>query len=307
MESIYHHGELEIQEMAGEQIQANSNGRVITNKIIKGAINFIEKQTMAVVSSVDSEEKVWTSLLIGDYGFVSVPNENSLTFHNDKIYSDPEDPYFKNCKENSSIGSLFIELETRRRFRINGVVSTASNKINITVLEAYPNCPKYIQQRIISSPENFKKATPIKSMGETFTPSILTWVTTADTLFVGSQGPNKRIDASHRGGNPGFVEILDELTLKIPDYAGNSMYNTFGNIAQNPNTGLLFIDFKNKKTLQLTGKATLLFNQNSKEDLEKTGGTGRFWTFKTKEWIVTQNHHDVNWDFLSYSPFNPTK
>ena len=59
------------------------------------------------------------------------------------------------------------------------------------------------------------------------------------------------------------------------------MFNTFGNIFQNPNTGLLFIDFERGHTLQLTGKTELLFDQKTESDLKKTGGTGRFWLFKT--------------------------
>lgn len=306
MEGVYHSGELDIQEKVGEQLQANSNGKVITNKIIKGAVNFLEKQPMAIVSTVDNQKRVWTSLLVGDYGFISVNTESSLSFKKNMIYSNTEDIFFKNCVENSFIGCLFIELETRRRFRINGLVKTTNNTIDIDVLEAYPNCPKYIQQRVISSPEGFFKVSSNTTTGAAFTPNIHKWITSSDTLFVGSQSTNQRMDASHRGGNPGFIEILNETTLKIPDYAGNSMYNTFGNITQNPNTGLLFIDFKTKSTLQLTGKAWLLFNQNSKIDFEKTGGTGRYWIFQTEEWKITSNHHNVDWEFLSYSPFNPT-
>lgn len=113
------------------------------------------------------------------------------------------------------------------------------------------------------------------------------------------------MDASHRGGNPGFVEILDDGTLKIPDYQGNSMYNTLGNIAQNPHTGILLIDFQKGETLQLTGSAELLFGQQTDYERQKTTGTGRYWLFKTQQWIHTRNHHQVAWEFLDYSPFNP--
>ncbi|HEX4852420.1 MAG TPA: hypothetical protein VFV08_16500, partial [Puia sp.] len=68
---------------------------------------------------------------------------------------------------------------------------------------------------------------------------------------------------------------------------------------------LLFIDFERRQTLQLTGKARLLFNQHSETDLKKTKGTGRYCLFETTDWIKTENHHNVNWEFLDYSPFNP--
>ncbi len=113
------------------------------------------------------------------------------------------------------------------------------------------------------------------------------------------------MDASHRGGAKGFVEILENGTLKIPDYKGNSMYNTLGNFLLNPRAGLLFIDFQAGITLQLSGTASLLFNQSAGEDLQKTTGTGRYWLFETKEWILTEQHHQADWEFIDFSPFNP--
>ncbi|MBU2525387.1 MAG: pyridoxamine 5'-phosphate oxidase family protein [Bacteroidetes bacterium] len=306
MESVYHSGEKEIQKRVGELLRAESNGRVITNTIIKGAINFIEKQPMAIVSSVDNKNRIWTSLLIGDHGFVTVPTQNNLNIDIEKIHSDPHDIFFKNISDNGNMGSLFIEFETRRRFRINGAAKVSENQIELTVKEAYPNCPKYIQQRVISRPEGFKKTNAIKTMGRKINDDIKRWITSSDTLFVGSQGQSLSLDASHRGGPPGFVEFVDKQILKIPDYVGNSMYNTLGNILQNPNVGLLFIDFNKGKTLQLTGKASILFEQQNASDLIKTTGTGRFWLFSPEEWIITENHHDVSWELLSYSPFNPT-
>ncbi len=305
MENVYHQGEIEIQKRVGEVRLADANGRVITNQIIKGAINFIEKQPMAIMSSVDYNKNVWVSLLIGDYGFVSILDSTRMIFNKELIYSDPSDVFFENTAMISNIGSLFIELSTRRRFRINGTISTTGHTLELNVEEAYPNCPKYIQQRVISMPEGFRKTLPRKESGNFFTEDIKTWIHSADTLFVGSQGGNKKLDASHRGGQPAFVEILDNKTLKIPDYQGNSMYNTLGNILQNPNTGLLFIDFKNKKTLQLTGKSELLFEQKEEQDLLRTTGTGRYWLFEVLQWVITENHHSVNWELLSYSPFNP--
>ena len=133
----------------------------------------------------------------------------------------------------------------------------------------------------------------------------INWIRSADTFFVASSGPDNRLDVSHRGGNQGFVDVLSDGTLKVPDYQGNSMYNTFGNFVTNPNAGIVFVDFEKGATLQLTGKAELLFDQTSDDDLEKTTGTGRFFLFHPEEWIQTDHHHDVNWEFVDYSPFNP--
>ena len=303
---MYHKGEIKVQKMIGEDVIATKNGRLITNTIIPGAIAFIENQPMAIVSSINKLGEVWVSLLVGSYDFILVSNPNSITFKLKEINSFKEDVFYKNIKDNNSIGCLFIELASRRRFRVNGKAVLNNETIAITVQESYPNCPKYIQQRMItiSDSSHTEKSTSIT--GKNSTENIKNWIKSADTLFVGSTDINKNLDASHRGGNPGFVEFLENDVLKIPDYKGNSLYNTLGNFADNSSTGLLFINFETKDTLQLTGSASLLFNQNTKEDIRKTNGTGRYWLFTISSWIVTKNHHKANWEFVSYSPKNPS-
>ncbi|MGH1338678.1 MAG: pyridoxamine 5'-phosphate oxidase family protein [Aureispira sp.] len=305
MSDIFHEGERRVQAKAGEAKTATSRTQLITNTIIKGAIGFIKKQPMVIVSSVDKEQQVWASILIGEHGFIDVPDANSFVIHLDKVYSNKEDVFYKNIANGSPIGTLFIELSSRRRFRINGTALMEGNKIHISVVEAYPNCPKYIQQRNIQDPTALQAIEGTIQQGTSFNSLIQDWITSSDTLFWGSISNGKRLDASHRGGKQGFVEILDDKTIKFPDYPGNSLFNTFGNVVQNKTSGLLFIDFKNRKTLQLTGEVDLLFDQNSAADLEKTGGTGRFSTFKVSSWIITENQHAANWTFLSNSPFNP--
>ena len=82
------------------------------------------------------------------------------------------------------------------------------------------------------------------------------------------------------------------------------MFSTLGNIYENPKAALLFVDYKNGETLQLSGKAELEFDQNSNDDFYKSGETGRFWTFETKNWIRTTGHHKVKSEFIDYSSFN---
>ena len=82
------------------------------------------------------------------------------------------------------------------------------------------------------------------------------------------------------------------------------MFSTLGNIYENPKAALLFIDYRKGQTLQLSGLATLEFNQHSDKDFHKSGETGRFWTFEIKHWIKTINHHQVNNEFIDFSPFN---
>ena len=125
----------------------------------------------------------------------------------------------------------------------------------------------------------------------------------SDTFFVASAHPLRGVDASHRGGTPGFVEVVDERTLRIPDYVGNSLFNTLGNFTVNPHAGLVFLDFQRNRTLQLTGRAEILWDRE--DTAGQTGGTQRFWDFRIDRWHESGTHAGLRWKFLDYSPHNP--
>ena len=93
-------------------------------------------------------------------------------------------------------------------------------------------------------------------------------ISDADTFFIASgyqgakESPSSGADVSHRGGQPGFVEI-EGNQLIFPDYRGNNHFNTLGNLIKNPKAGLTFLDFKNSSILYLTGQAFIDFELNS--------------------------------------------
>jgi len=74
-------------------------------------------------------------------------------------------------------------------------------------------------------------------------------------FFIATADSQGHPDCSYKGGLPGFVRVVDECTLAIPDYDGNGMYRTWGNVLANPRVGLLFIDFENPKRLRINGTA----------------------------------------------------
>ena len=128
-------------------------------------------------------------------------------------------------------------------------------------------------------------------------------IATADTFFVASAHPDGRLDASHRGGRAGFVQVRDEV-LWIPDYVGNSMFNTLGNFALNPRAGLCFVDFAGDRQLRLTGDVEIQFDVTG-ADWPLTGGTARGWIFRPREWIMSSLQSSVGFAFVEASSFNP--
>lgn len=76
-------------------------------------------------------------------------------------------------------------------------------------------------------------------------------------FFVATADALGHPDCSYKGGLPGFVRILDDHTLAFPDYDGNGMYRSWGNVLANPHVGLLFLDFENPKRIRVSGTAQI--------------------------------------------------
>ena len=80
-----------------------------------------------------------------------------------------------------------------------------------------------------------------------------------DMFFLATADADGRPQCSYKGGDPGFVRVLDEHTIAFPNYDGNGMYLSLGNVLENPQVGLLFIDFTSTRAsrLRLNGVASI--------------------------------------------------
>ena len=83
------------------------------------------------------------------------------------------------------------------------------------------------------------------------------FVEARDMFFLATADAQGRPTCSYKGGDPGFVRVLDERTLAFPSYDGNGMYKSLGNVLRNPHVGLLFIDFESPRRLRVNGRATV--------------------------------------------------
>lgn len=305
VESPFHEGERAVQETAGEAAQGARSGGVIADSIIPGALPFIEKQRMVIVGSVDPAGDVWASIILGESGFIRTADSRTIELDPARVHQNPHDPLWANIEQDPRAGLLLIELATRRRLRVNGRFERIDReRLRLHVEEAYPNCPKYIQRRhLIAVTPAPGEAGTVPRTGGGLDAALEGLIGAADTLFVASVASSGGVDVSHRGGNPGFVRIVDERTLRIPDYPGNSMFNTLGNFAANPQAGLLFLDFEQSRVVQLIGRPEIRWDLD--EAPEETGGTGRSWDFEVHRWLETMLPFQVEWEFLDYSPFNP--
>lgn len=305
LESPFHEGELLVQQRVGEVSEAQQNGRILADTLHQGAAKLIQQQPMVILGSVDTQHNTWTSMLFGQPGFIKSVDPQTIEFDLTQAILHSSDPFWTNINHDNRIGMLIIELASRRRLRVNGTIArTTSDRLCLHVLESYPNCPKYIQRRHLAlNPKKVSNQLPEPRFGQSLSEQ-QGWIESADTLFVASAHPTRGVDVSHRGGNPGFVRMLDDRTLRIPDYMGNSMFNTLGNLVVNPQAGLVFLDYDRSRTLQLIGRTTIQWNLD--DSTHPTGGTHRYWDFKVEQWLETLLQ-PLEWEFLDYSPYNPTE
>jgi predicted pyridoxine 5'-phosphate oxidase superfamily flavin-nucleotide-binding protein len=83
------------------------------------------------------------------------------------------------------------------------------------------------------------------------------FIESRDMMFVSTVDAQGQPTCSYKGGDPGFVRVLDERTLAFPAYDGNGMFLTFGNLVETAKVGLLFIDFERPNRLRVHGRATV--------------------------------------------------
>lgn len=78
-----------------------------------------------------------------------------------------------------------------------------------------------------------------------------------DLFFLATADEQGQPNCSYKGGEPGFVRVVDDRTLAFPNYNGNGMYVSAGNMLRNPHVGLLFVDFVDTGRLRVNGTATI--------------------------------------------------
>jgi hypothetical protein len=286
--SVFHRGEIEVQARLEVLEDAERVGGIIASEIPPSARPFLRGQQMAVAASLDEQGRPWASLLTGPPGFIEAADAQLLRLAATPL---PGDPLVENLRARPELGLLVIDLRTRRRLRLNGRGLASPDGVFLLVQEAYSNCPKYIQKRRLLG----KTAEPPGAMfrSTSLATGTRSLIERADTFFIASWHGEGGADASHRGGRPGFVRVLDDRTLAFADYPGNNMFNTLGNLVGHPRIGLLFIDFERGDLVQLTGRARIQWEPQTTVRVE------------LEEVRETPGGFPLRFSLLEPSPFSP--
>lgn len=267
-ESPFHPGERAVQERLGMRERVERIGRrVIRDFMPDQHRELFEQLPFLLVGSLDEEGRPWASILTGAPGFIRSPDPRRL-----RIDAMPveDDPLGRSLVPGAPVALLGIQLETRRRNRMNGTVTRLDKRgFEVRVGQSFGNCPQYIQARtpyFIERPGHNREVRA-RALGPELPDEVRELVRGADTFFIATAAPGARegdpvrgVDISHRGGRPGFVRVTIEegrTVLTAPDFRGNAHFNTLGNLELEPRAGLLFVDFDSGSVLALTGEAAV--------------------------------------------------
>jgi predicted pyridoxine 5'-phosphate oxidase superfamily flavin-nucleotide-binding protein len=215
---------------------------------------------------IDAHGQPRAVLLAGPEGFVRSPDPRTLELHF-AYASEPE--LIAQLEPGLAVGLLGIQPHTRRRNRANGFVTALRHgALVLEITQSFGNCPKYITPRQARF-EPSGDARAAVDGGAQLSALARRIVASADTFFIASsasprrteQAPPYGVDISHRGGPPGFVVVEESgaaSALLVPDYTGNFMFNTLGNLTVHPRAGLLFMDFDYGDVLSLEVDAAII-------------------------------------------------
>jgi uncharacterized protein len=311
--SPFHPGEQEVQRRVGVREPVERAGRnVIRDQMPDQHRELFEALPLLVVGSMDAEGRLWASLLSGKPGFVRSPSAKIL-----QIKAQPAlgDPIRDQLQIGSRLGVLGIQLETRRRNRANGrIIARDADSFSVEVAQSFGNCKQYIQAREpIFDASLLGAAGPVSSEGARLSERASELLTNADTFFIATASARAEsgasdghdgegVDVSHRGGRPGFVRVTPgarATELTIPDFRGNFMFNTFGNLEVNPHAGIVCPDFRTGDVLSLTGTAHVIWEG---AELDSFEGADRLLSFRVEAGVLLERALPLRFEGLVPSP-----
>lgn len=300
MSGVFHEGELLVQRRAGvREDAARLSGMLAAPNLDGGIGRFLATRGFATMAARDRDGRLWISPLVGAPGFLEGAGR-LLRIHAGVSTADP----LHGVAAGQPVALISVDFDKRRRVRINGTLVVAgADGFEVDADQTYGNCPQYIQQRHLDEPGSPPAGgRPQAQWSTTLTDAHRATLRRADTMFVGTIHPDRGADASHRGGNPGFVRVEGDR-IWWPDYPGNNMFNTLGNLAVDDTAALLVVDFEHGTALHLSGHATVEWTRPGAQGDD--GHTGRRVSFTPTAIVETSGLPVHASGGVRPSPVNP--
>jgi predicted pyridoxine 5'-phosphate oxidase superfamily flavin-nucleotide-binding protein len=292
---VFHDGERAVQARAGVAAMAERIGRSIRRELPPAAQAFLAERRWIVLGGLDEASRPRIGIRAGAPGFAQSLDARTVQVD---APAPPGDPLDALLQPGAAAGSIALYPSTRRRLRLNGhVVARDRDRVIVEADQVFSNCPKYIQRRDEVAGEGAALAAGLPETVE-LSAAQRVRILAADTFFIASARPGDGVDVSHRGGMPGFVQV-DGQRLSWPDYSGNAMFTTLGNLHAHPYAALLVPDFDRGGALIVTGRTTIDWTA------DPAIGAGRVVRLDVDGVVEQTGVLPLAFRLREYSPFNP--
>lgn len=261
----------------------------------------LQRAPLLAVGALDDEDRPWTALWGGAPGFSEpigggfVGTRTLVDSKYDPVVQalvggEDKGEMLQPQGEGKMLSGLAIDLVTRKRVKIAGKVAAGTiRSVDVEVEEgsslptdapkkqdqiqlvtkieqSLGNCPKYLNQYELRP----ALLTPhILSSGPSLSPEARNLVDKADMFFL-STSSGIDMDTNHRGGPPGFIRVLSPSCIIYPEYSGNRLYQSLGNLQLNPLIGVTVPDFETGDVLYTTGTAEVLIGADAERVMPGT-------------------------------------
>ncbi|PVH69012.1 putative oxidoreductase [Cadophora sp. DSE1049] len=280
----WNEGEKEMHRIMHVSGQGNPNSPFLS----PGAGYMIQGAPLLALGTLDDQDRPWTTIWGGEPGFGAPVAKNVVGVKTvvDRRF-DPvveallgdadEGEIVRGEGEGRMVGGLTIDLESRMRVKLHGHMIAGAMEGNgdgekcvgkmqlvVSINKSVGNCPKYLNSKRIIP---FTPEPKLISDSPQLPPEALALLDKADMFFMSSSDGSEDVDTNHRGGPAGFVRVIsnDEsgAVIVYPEYSGNRMYETLGNLKMNPLAGITVPDFDTGDVLYLTGKTDILIGKEA--------------------------------------------
>ncbi|KAH7397784.1 oxidoreductase-like protein [Cadophora sp. MPI-SDFR-AT-0126] len=316
----WHAGEQEMHKLLRVPVQDNPTQPYLTPQ----ASNSLIRSPLIALGTLDEEGRPWTTLWGGEAGFARAIAQGIIGVRTtvDREY----DPVLKVLLGDKADGEvvqvqgtgkmvsgLTINLETRKRVKLYGrmvagaLAATEEGigevQLVVKIEQSLGNCPKYLNKKQIvphiPQPE-------LVSSNLLLPQAAVDLLAKADLFFISSSNHESDMDCNHRGGPPGFVRVLSntegEVTLVYPEYSGNRLYQTLGNLRTTPRAGLVIPNFETGDVLYVTGTTEILIGKDATDLISHTNLAVKIKVEATRfvsDGLAFRGHDG------EFSPYNP--
>ncbi|KAJ6787302.1 hypothetical protein PWT90_07617 [Aphanocladium album] len=256
----------------------------------------VMESPLVAVGTLDERGRPWTTLWGGGRGFAE-PIAQGVLGLNSSVDA-AHDPVYRalwggdeaaarggvvqpNDGRGKMMSALAVDLETRDRVKlmgamVAGAMETETNALQMAflVMESLGNCPKYLNKKRVV-PRTYGDDTEVveAEAGKMLPKEAVGLLDKSDMFFMSSTNGDT-MDTNHRGGPAGFVRVLrneaDEAVIVYPEYSGNRLYQTLGNLKINPHVGIVVPNFDTSDVLYLTGSASILVGADAAAVMVRT-------------------------------------